>query len=702
MALCEEPHKAASLGAGIGRPGRAGLQGGHEMAELSRPVGFGLASRGSVSEVVAWSERARREGLDSVWVHDSYFERDAVTYTSAIASGVGGIRVGMGALNPLTRHPVLVAMTVSAIDEMAPGRVLLGMGTGLPLRLGQMGIPYSPDAGLEAVSKAIDTMRALWSGERVPPGQPGLPPVQPMFPPVHRVPIYIAAYRSAFLRLAGAKADGYLARPAESIASLRRMLETLRVASVAAGRPEDAVEVAGYLLTLVDRSRREALNRAKREPFVIYMMSVQSDLAMRRAGLDPELKDRVAAAWRAEDYHRAANLIPDELLDAFMLCGTREEVAAGAAAYHQAGMDLPLLQPVLQTEDQVREVLAAAVEYGRSAPAPAAAADLGGAASPAPAAAADLGGAASPERRRPWTARRLAAWFEIARPFSFTASTVPVAAGGALAALDGRLDWPLFVAALIAAVLLHVGTNITNEIYDVRKGIDSITSPRASHALLKGRLSEHEAFALAATAFAGSMAIGIWLVVERGWPVAVLGVLGLVGGLGYTAPPLEYKFHALGPPLVFLLMGPLMVVGSYYVSSGTFTWAALVASVPVGLLVTAILHGNEWRDVSEDARAGISTMSIRAGRHFAHELYLALVIGAYLVLALAVAVGALPPLSLLAMLSLPLLVRAVRASELGATGQQRAIAMIDLQTAQLHAAFGFLLVVGLAIAAVVR
>jgi 1,4-dihydroxy-2-naphthoate polyprenyltransferase len=681
------------------------------MAELSRPIGFGLAARGSVSETVAWAEQARRAGLDSVWVHDSYFERDAVTYASAIASRVGGIRVGMGALNPLTRHPVLVAMTVSAIDDMAPGRVLLGMGTGLPLRLGQMGIPYTPDAGLEAVSKAIDTMRALWSGERVPPGQAGLPPVQPMFPPVHRVPLYIAAYRSAFLRLAGSKADGYLARPAESIASLRRMLETMRAASVAAGRPEDAVEVAGYLLTLVDRSRREALNRAKREPFVIYMMSVQSDLAMRRAGLDPELKNRIAEAWRAEDYHRAANLIPDELLDAFMLCGTREEVAAGAAAYHQAGMDLPLLQPVLQAEDQVREVLAAAVEYGRAAPAPAAPAPV----APAPAAAVHGGAgpeavpaetlperASRPERARHRSPRRLAAWFEIARPFSFTASTVPVAAGGALAALDGRLDWPLLIAALSAAVLLHVGTNVTNEIYDVRKGIDSITSPRASHALLKGRLSEHEAFALAAAAFAGATAIGLWLVAVRGWPVAVLGLLGLIGGLGYTAPPLEYKFHALGPPLVFLLMGPLMVVGSYYVSSGTFTWAALVASLPVGLLVTAILHGNEWRDVSEDARAGISTLSIRVGRRFAHELYITLVIGAYLVLALAVAIGALPPLSLLAMLSLPLLVRAIRASELGATGQQRAIAMIDLETAQLHAAFGFLLVAGLVIAAVVR
>jgi 1,4-dihydroxy-2-naphthoate octaprenyltransferase len=669
------------------------------MVELSRPIGFGLAARGSVSDAVAWAEQARRAGLDSVWVHDSYFERDAVTYASAIASGVGGIRVGMGALNPLTRHPVLVAMTVSAIDDMAPGRVILGMGTGLPLRLAQMGIPYTPDAGLEAVSQAIDTMRALWSGERVPPGQPGLPPVQPMFPPVHRVPVYIAAYRSAFLRLAGAKADGYLARPAESIASLRRMLETLRAASVAAGRPSDAVEVAGYLLTLVDRSRREALNRAKREPFVIYMMSVQSDLAMRRAGLDPELKNRIAAAWRAEDYHRAANLIPDELLDAFMLCGTRDEVAAGAAAYHQAGMDLPLLQPVLQTEDQVREVLAAAVEYGTAAPAPGPTA-VAAPEAPVPGTLPEPAG--RPERARQRSARRLAAWFEIVRPFSFTASTVPVAAGGALAALDGRLDWPLLVAALLAAMLLHVGTNVTNEIYDVRKGIDSITSPRASHALLKGRLSEHEAFALAAGAFVGAMAIGLWLVAERGWPVAVLGLLGLVGGLGYTAPPLEYKFHALGPPLVFLLMGPLMVVGSYYVSSGTFTWAALVASLPVGLLVTAILHGNEWRDVSEDARAGISTLSIRAGRQFAHELYLALVIGAYLVLALAVAVSALPPLSLLAMLSLPLLVRAIRASELGASGQQRAIAMIDLETAQLHAAFGFLLVVGLAIAAVVR
>jgi len=126
---------------------------------------------------------------------------------------------------------------------------------------------------------------------------------------------------------------------------------------------------------------------------------------------------------------------------------------------------------------------------------------------------------------------------------------------------------------------------------------------------------------------------------------------------------------------------------------------ALVASVPVGLLVTAILHGNEWRDIGDDARAGINTFSIAAGRRAAHIGYLALVVGAYMVLAIAVIVGTLPQLSLLPMLSLPLLVRAIRSSELGASGQQRAIAMIDIQTAQLHALFGVLLALGLGAAA---
>jgi 1,4-dihydroxy-2-naphthoate octaprenyltransferase len=656
------------------------------MAELALKVGFGLAARGEVSDVLAWAQEARGRGIDSIWVHDSYFERDAVTYGSALAANVDGIRIGLGALNPFTRHPVVLAMTVSALDEMAPGRVMLGLGTGLPLRLAQMGIPYTPDEGVARVSKTIDDLRALWSGERLPPGREGVPPLQPMFPPVHHVPIYIAGYRSPMAELAGQKAEGYLARPAESVRGVNRLVSKVRRASVNAGRPENTVHVAGYLLTFIEDTRRGALNRAKREPFVIYMMSILSEPTLRVAGFDSQLRDGIATAWKDEDYHRAAEMIPDELLDAFILCGTVDEVAERAHSYREAGMDLPILQPVVQDEDQALRTLDAAVAYATER------AEIG---APAP-----LPGERDPRR---WSLpSRVPAWVEIARPFSFTASIVPVAAGAALAAVHGSFSWILFAAALVASVLLQIGTNVTNEIYDVRKGIDTIVSPRASHAIVEGKMREAEAFSIVAASFAAAVAIGVWLIAVRGWPVALLGLLGLLAGFGYTGPPLAYKYRALGVPLVFVLMGPLMVVGSYFVVSGSFSWDAVALSIPVGFLVAAILHGNEWRDISEDARAGIETLSTRFGRRAAHIAYVALIVGAYVALGLSVIAGTVPEWTLLTVLSLPLLVRVIGSSELGASGQQRAIAMIDLHTAQLHAVFGALLVAGLIIAALIR
>ncbi|MHB8324675.1 MAG: LLM class flavin-dependent oxidoreductase [Candidatus Dormibacteria bacterium] len=652
------------------------------MPALVRAVGLGLASHGDVRGAVRHAERASTAGLDSVWFHESYFERDGVTYMAAVAAAVPGIRVALGAINPNTRHPVLIAMTVSALDDLAPGRIMLALGSALPLRLRQMGYDYDPDLATAKVEATILELRRLWAGERLPTAA-GLPEIEPMFPPVHHVPIWVAGYRRGFHELAGRSADGFLARPAESLPALQLAVRRIEAAELSAGRPRGSVEVGGYLLALADSSRRAALDRAKREPFVIYMLSVQSDFAMRRAGLDPALRQAVAAAWRAEDYHGAARIIPDELVDAFLLCGTREEIAAGAQRFREAGMTLPILQPVLQEDEQVEAVVDAAVLYGSAG-------DV-------------VAGTAATSRRAAVSSgtgvglgRRARGWLEIVRPFSLTASAIPVAAAGGLALADHAMNWPLFLAAFVGGVLLQVGTNVINEIYDVRKGIDAITSPRASLALVTGRVSEKAAFALAGLAFLLATGIGVWLITVRGWELALLGIIGLVGGWGYTAPPLQYKYRAVGLPLVFLLMGPLMVLGGYYTVTGSWSLTAAVVSVPIGLLVTAILHGNEWRDIGEDARAGISTVSIRAGRRAAHALYVFLLVGAYVALAAAVAVGALPRLSLLAFLSLPLFVRAMRSSELGASGQQRAISMIDLQTAQLHMTFGLLLVAGLA------
>lgn len=679
---------------------------------LARPVGLGLASRGDVREAVGFAERARAAGCGSVWFHESYFERDAVTYATAVAAAVPEVRVALGALSTYARPTALTAMTVSAMDDLAPGRITVALGSALPLRLAQMQIPYEPGAAIEAVETQLRDLRALWRGERLP--RTGVPDLEPMFPPVHRVPLWVAGYRRAFHELAGRAADGYLARPAESLPAIELAVSRIAAAARAAGRSPADVEVGGYLLALIDRNRRAALDRAKREPFVIYMLAVQSDTAMRRVGLEPELKARVFAAWREQDYHGAAGLIPDELVDAFILCGTPNEVAARTADYATAGMTLPVLQPVLQTATQVDAVLDAAVTYGSGRATAVGAAgpratglravpDAAAGARPVPAAAAPgavepgAGRAARSADRIP-LGRRLRALVEITRPFSLTASIVPVAAAGALALLDGLMSWAPFALALVAGVLLQVGTNVVNEVYDVRKGVDSITSPRASQALVTGRVRERDAFVLAGTAFALCAALGLVLVAARGWPLAVLGAFGLVAGWGYTAPPLQYKYRALGLPLVFALMGPLMVLGGYFAVTGRWSVDAAVASVPIGLLVTAILHGNEWRDIGEDARAGIRTLSISAGRSVAHRVYVVLLTGAYVTLALAVAFGLLPRLALLAVLSMPLLVQALRASELGATGQQREIAMIDRNTARLHAAFGALFVLGLAAA----
>jgi 1,4-dihydroxy-2-naphthoate octaprenyltransferase len=674
------------------------------MRTLARPIGLGLAARGDVDDVIGWARQARDAGLDSIWIHDSYFERDAVSFGSAVASalafdgeddGEAGFRVALGAVNPFTRHPVVLAMTGSALDEILPGRIVMGLGTGLPLRLKQMGIPYEPGAAVERVSSTIDQLRALWAGERLPSATPGLPPIQPMFAPTHRIPLVVAAYRKEFVALAGQKADGYLARPAESIPSLRGILERLRSAAVEAARDPESLETAGYLLSLVDATRREALNRAKREPFVIYMMSVLSDVSLKRAGFETELRDRIAAAWRAEDYTTAGNLIPDELLDAFMLCGTREDVAAKAMAFHtEAGLGLPLLQPVLQEDHQIDELVAAAGLYA-AAPVP-----VDSRAIERPVA---VGGQLGDDRRLgtgSLVRRRSAAVWEILRPFAYTASIIPVLAGGALAAVDGLFAWAPFIAALIGGVLIHSGTNIVNEIYDVRKGIDTIASPRASHAIVTGRLRERQAYLVALAAFALAVIDGLYLVALRGPAIVVLGLIGLAGGYFYTAPPFQYKFHALGVPLVFVLMGPLMVVGSNFAVSGQWSVTALIVSVPVGCLVAAILHGNEWRDIGEDTRAGIVTLSSRIGRDWAHYSYVGLVLGAYISLGLTVAVGLIPATTMIAIASLPYLVRVIRAAELGASGQARAIAMIDLRTAQLHLAFGGLLVAGILLSGV--
>jgi 1,4-dihydroxy-2-naphthoate polyprenyltransferase len=606
-----------------------------------------------------------------------------------MAQATKRIRLGAGALNPYTRHTFVVASTMASLDNLSEGRVSLALGSGLPLRLAQMNIPF--ENAPQRVGESIDQIRTLWRGERLVLND-RVPPLVPMFPPPRRIPIYVAAYTRPYLELAGEKADGYLARPMESIAAFQLMRERVLDSAQRHGRDPSAIDFRGYLLSYISDSRREALNRAKREPFVIYMISILSDISMSRAGFPKEVRDEINRLWRAEDYHRAAQAIPDELLEAFVLAGTRQDVAARAREYHRAGMTVPLLQPVVQDEDQVMATLDACVLYGSTS------VDELSAGATRDATAVHAAGARTGSSVR----ESLRGIYEITRPFSFTASLVPVALGGAFAWTKGSVDAAPFFAALAGGLSLHAGTNVINEIYDVRHGIDSITSPRASHAIVRGRVTERRAFTLAAACFAITILLGLYLVSVRGPVMLALGALGVIGGYFYTAPPFQYKYHAMGVPLVFLQMGVLMTVGGYFAASGRFDWRVVVLSVPAGLLVAAILHGNEWRDISEDVRLGFTTLSGELGKRAAYATYVGLVLGAYLVLALAVMTHVAPTLTLLAMLSLPAAWWLLRAAERGYSGSTGDINTIDLMTARVHTIFSALFLFGVAFSSVLK
>jgi 1,4-dihydroxy-2-naphthoate octaprenyltransferase len=285
-------------------------------------------------------------------------------------------------------------------------------------------------------------------------------------------------------------------------------------------------------------------------------------------------------------------------------------------------------------------------------------------------------------------------WFLASRPWSFSMTAISVSVGGALAALDGPFDWPLGLLALLSAVLLHAATNLINDYYDVINGVDTVQAATAQyrpHPLVEGLIPLAHVRWVAYGLFTLAAAIGVYLTVVCGVVILMIGLVGLLAGLTYTAPPLKYKYVALGEVSVFLMWGPLMVEGAYFVQRQSLSIQAFWVSLPFGVLVALVLLANNIRDIDHDRRRGIRTLAIVLGRRLGLNAYLSLVILAYVgILALALS-GVLTMWVLIIFASLPLAVQLLRQ-------MARAIpANADALTAKLDTAFGLLLVVSLII-----
>jgi 1,4-dihydroxy-2-naphthoate octaprenyltransferase len=191
------------------------------------------------------------------------------------------------------------------------------------------------------------------------------------------------------------------------------------------------------------------------------------------------------------------------------------------------------------------------------------------------------------------------------------------------------------------------------------------------------------------------MPIGLYLIMVRGPVLLFLGILGLFAGYFYTARPIAYKYRGIGVPAVFFLMGPLMVIGAYYVQAASFNDTVFLASLPVGCLVAAILFANEFRDVKHDSRFGIVNPSILLGRKKARFIYYLLIMGAYILVSIMVTAGLMSSWALLTLLTLPVSLKPIRVMEETSQGKESPqLPYIDVFTARLHLQFGLLLICG--------
>jgi 1,4-dihydroxy-2-naphthoate octaprenyltransferase len=285
-------------------------------------------------------------------------------------------------------------------------------------------------------------------------------------------------------------------------------------------------------------------------------------------------------------------------------------------------------------------------------------------------------------------------WFLAARPWSFTMTAISVSVGGTVAAVEGAFSWPLYLLSLIGAVLMHAASNLINDYDDVRHGVDSPDVPTARyrpHPLMEGRLQLEQVRAAAYLLYLVAALIGVFLAATRGMLVLVLGIIGTAAGITYTAAPLNYKYKALGEFSVFLMWGPLMVTGAYYVQQQAVSADALLISIPFGVLVALVLLANNIRDARYDRSKGIQTLAIVLGERRGVSLYLGLIVAAYLAVVIMAVFGPLTVWSLIVLLSTPLAVKLLRQ-------MARDIPLdADAQTAKLDTAFGLLLVFSLVV-----
>ena len=245
-------------------------------------------------------------------------------------------------------------------------------------------------------------------------------------------------------------------------------------------------------------------------------------------------------------------------------------------------------------------------------------------------------------------------WILASRPKTLPAAAAGVITGTALALHNGHFRFGPVLAALLVALLLQIGSNLANDVYDYERGTDAGERHGPTRVTQAQLLTPAQVKAGMFVVFGLAGLLGLYLASVAGWVVILIGLSAILSAIAYTGGPFPLGYHGLGDLFVFIFFGVAAVAGTYFVQAGTVSAQAWWMSIPIGLLIVDILVVNNLRDIHADRVAGKHTLAVRLGEHGSRVQYIILLALSYLILPMLVLIDILPWQSLLAWLSFPL------------------------------------------------
>ncbi|MBI3859298.1 MAG: LLM class flavin-dependent oxidoreductase [Thaumarchaeota archaeon] len=304
----------------------------------------------SVADAARISSQADSLGYDSIWMHESLYQRDVVTYISAMSAATKRIRVGSGAINTFTRHPVAAATTFATLSELSGGRVNLGVGLGsfptVPL-IGHQIFPVEKTRPLRRIREFIEVVKMVWNGGKV--NFEGeffkVKDLSLGFEVKDRIPIFVASLSPKTQAYAASVADGVILSPAfNTVWGTERMIANVKRGEEHAGR---GVERASYMMASVDPDPQKAMDVVRDFYFFVYQLAevVRPDV-LAPYGVTEDALRPMKEAWKKGDVPRAKSLIPEAAIEALAIVGDEETARGRIDEYVRAGVTLPIVMPI--------------------------------------------------------------------------------------------------------------------------------------------------------------------------------------------------------------------------------------------------------------------------------------------------------------------------------------------------------------------